>query len=302
VVTPDGTLWFKTHGHSMHVNYVVEGEATIFPHDYPPLKAAMGLVFDAAAHAGADVEFLTAGEAYQRFVSAPPLPQEQRSLAGAFNLHSSTSQVGVRAQADRLNLLAGTFIRARMGDQGGKTPGIGDYYAVRAEKDLLLAVYEVRIAEALLADPMVKRVYEVGSGLSLLPMLLSLCGREATGIERDTARIAAARELREYLITEGKLDLSRSEIWGTAAPAALADVNGAGAAIIFTNISATISDDDVAAIIALAAGFSVIVIDLSRFFVARDTSEQVALLARLGQSGWTNGTPLAGTYWIFRPS
>ncbi|MBA3812041.1 MAG: hypothetical protein H0X27_10460, partial [Caulobacteraceae bacterium] len=70
----DGTLYFKTHAHSMHSNYGRAGEAVVYPHQHPGVRQLMGAVFDAASAAGAAIDFLTAGEVYEEFIQPRPAP------------------------------------------------------------------------------------------------------------------------------------------------------------------------------------------------------------------------------------
>ena len=70
----DGTLYFKTHAHSMHPNYRRAGETTVFPHQHSGVSRMLGLLFDAASAAGAAVDFVTASEIYHEFTIPRPRP------------------------------------------------------------------------------------------------------------------------------------------------------------------------------------------------------------------------------------
>lgn len=65
-----GTLFFKTHAHSMFPYYREDKRRPIYPHAHPGVQTLFSMVFDAAAAAGAEIEFLTAPEVYDRFVQA----------------------------------------------------------------------------------------------------------------------------------------------------------------------------------------------------------------------------------------
>jgi len=56
-----GTLYFQTYAHSMNLKYTVDG-ATVFPHEFSPVRDMFACLFDGAAAAGAAVDFLTARE------------------------------------------------------------------------------------------------------------------------------------------------------------------------------------------------------------------------------------------------
>jgi hypothetical protein len=76
----DGTLFIKSHAHSMHPQYYEDTRLAIFPHAYPPIQNLFSVLFDAAASAGAEVSFLTASEVYDVFTSASYVPPEGFNL------------------------------------------------------------------------------------------------------------------------------------------------------------------------------------------------------------------------------
>ncbi len=67
----DGTLYVKTHAHSMQPAYFNGKAPAGFPHAYPANKDMLGLVFDAASDGGADITFETASEVYDRLLASP---------------------------------------------------------------------------------------------------------------------------------------------------------------------------------------------------------------------------------------
>ncbi len=84
----EGTLYFKTHCHSMHSNYGRAGDAVVYPHEHPGVRQLMGVVFDAACAAGASIAFLTAGGVYEEFI-------QPRAAPGAgFRLHAPPPSPG----------------------------------------------------------------------------------------------------------------------------------------------------------------------------------------------------------------
>jgi hypothetical protein len=321
VVTGE-TLWFKTHGHSMHPNYWAEGEGLLFPHAYPPLVRLLGTVFDAATYAGAEIDFLSASEVYDRFVTACEIEDKSFALTAPFQVADpffagaadaltfaklSPIQAAGRGCApeigeiaDTLNEIATKYVTGRVNEEGEAATGIGAYYITRARRGKVLAPYERKIAELLCRTTQLETVYEIGSGLSALPMLLAAVGLKSVGIERDQARVAAARVLLERVAAPLKIKEEFCEIWGSAAPGAIEHLTGKKSAIVFTNITSTISDQDLDELILQAAKFDLAVVDLARFFIVRDVVEQKKLLDRLLASGWANPLPLTASYWWFR--
>lgn len=75
-----GTLYIKTHAHSMHPNYYLDTDRAVFPHLHPPIRDLFGVLFDAAANAGCTVEFLTVSEVYDEFTSADYVPPDGVAL------------------------------------------------------------------------------------------------------------------------------------------------------------------------------------------------------------------------------
>ena len=76
----DGTLYIRTHAHSLHDSYFFDVRTPIFPHQHPGVQNLYCSLFDAAASAGCAVEFLTASEVYERFVTAEFMPESGRDL------------------------------------------------------------------------------------------------------------------------------------------------------------------------------------------------------------------------------
>jgi hypothetical protein len=65
----DGTLYVKTHGHSMTPTYWEEGGIP-FPHAHPAIQRELNTLFEAASAAGADIAFLTCSEVYDEILGA----------------------------------------------------------------------------------------------------------------------------------------------------------------------------------------------------------------------------------------
>ena len=93
-VVIDGVLYVKTHGHSLHPNYYIEG-ARPMPHMDPDIRAELGALFDAADNAGAMVSFLNASEVYDKIVAATaPKPRDLIEACG-LRAESPMERIGV---------------------------------------------------------------------------------------------------------------------------------------------------------------------------------------------------------------
>jgi len=307
----DGTLYFKTHGHSMHTNYWREDEPVIFPHQHPAIRRMMGAVFDAATAAQASVDFLSAADVYDEFTAPRPPPH------GGFALHApsnpltsaiATPVLGAAASAplphvDEVNAVCAAVLGEAVERDGTSAPGVGNYYRLRAETGEVLAPYEIRAVRALIQSGPFDTIYEIGSGVSAVPMLLALNGARSVGIERDAARVDLSRVMRERM-SRAHPDLAdRFEIRRGSAPQALREVDGTRSAALFTNVTGSMSGREIEEIVAQMALFRAVVVDLSRFFETREKSAQAALLDRFIHAGWGAPAPIASpldTYWMFR--
>jgi len=301
----DGSLYFKTHAHSMHPNYVRSDGAVVYPHQHPEIRRMMGVLFDAASRAGASIDFVTASEIYDEFTLPRPPP------AGGFGL---TAPVGMAIYAAapvlseggapldytrEVNSAATILVMALLASERA---AIG-YYEARARQREILAPYELRVARALLEEPSFDAIYEVGAGVAALTICLALNGARAIGIEKDAARARIAQTLLERLTATHPELPSRCEIRHVAAPVGLRGIAGQNSALVFTNIAGSMTAADLDELIAVAAGFRAIVVDISRFFEPRDKAAQAILLDRFILAGWGRPVPISSandTYWMFR--
>ncbi len=72
----DGTLYVKTHGHSMAPVYWEQGGIP-FPHAHPAIQRELGVMFEAADSAGVALEFLSCSEVYDEILAAKaPQPKD----------------------------------------------------------------------------------------------------------------------------------------------------------------------------------------------------------------------------------
>ncbi len=310
-VVDDGTLYFKTHSHSMHVNYFRDGRAAVFPHQLPAIRRLMGSVFDAANRAGADIDFLTASEVYDEFTRSRPPPLggfalQAPSLLTAAGAAPALTPTGAKTpllHAETINTVCCEVIAAALARDGPQVSGVGDYYQGRLRQKEVLMPYEVRLTRALMQEPGFESIYEIGCGIGALPFFLALNGMRAVGVERDPARVGLARAALGRLAESHPALPDMCEIQRGSAPGALRGVDGADSAAVFTNVTGTMAADDIEEIIAQMSGFRAVVVDLSRFFEIREKAAQSELLERFVQAGWGRPAPIASPvdpYWIFR--
>jgi hypothetical protein len=70
----DRTLYFKTHCHSMFPYYREGKRRPVYPHAHAGIQTLFSMVFDSAVRADVEIEFATASEVYERFVTADHVP------------------------------------------------------------------------------------------------------------------------------------------------------------------------------------------------------------------------------------
>ena len=303
----DGTLWFKTHSHSMHPKYWREDMPVVFPHDHPGVRGMMGRVFDAGGAAGASVEFLTVSEVYDEFTKADAPARSDFSLPVPRFVSSDDliRPVAVRG-VDEVNASGLKVLRAAIEESGQAASGAGEYYARRVDQGELLTAYELRIVEVLLTEkPRPEVVYDLASGVSAMTVLLALNGLRSVGVERDPARVKLGRAILESVGEnhpglDGMCELPRA-----AVPEFLRDLDTSRAAAVFTNVTGYIAPEELDELIGRLSAFQTVILDPRCFFEMRDSEGQGVLLNRLTHSGLGAPARLSSSkteaYWLFYP-
>lgn len=114
------TLFFKTHSHSMYMDYF-DGDATpVHPHAYPGVRNLFGVILQAASEANVAVDYLTVSEAYERFVgvniAALPelIPPAPIPTTHAPSIHADRAPEPVIATGDPATMADEAGIPARV--------------------------------------------------------------------------------------------------------------------------------------------------------------------------------------------
>ena len=91
----DGVLYVKTHAHSLHPAYWrKEGGAGAFPHAHDGILRELSTLFEAAGAAGAEVEFATVSEVFDRLMAASPAEPVDLVAAHGLGDGEAMAQVG----------------------------------------------------------------------------------------------------------------------------------------------------------------------------------------------------------------
>lgn len=303
-VVTDGTLWFKTHAHSLHSDYFQTPERSPIPHEHPDVRALFGLIADAIEAAGAALKFLTANEVYQEFVTATP--QAPRDIPLPALPACATEDPDM---AERIRVLnAGA--RAFLTDLDLQPPRVSSiaYASRRLAQGELLTTLERQIAMTLrrLVGDTPHSVYEFGSGISLLSPLLAIDGHKTTCIDPNEERLNLYEQFLSRTFPADAPARENCAIRQTTAQRFLAETTDMGGVAIFTTLDGSLTGQELTAMLRDLRRFKYVFLDASRFFHPRNGIEQAELLdamslAGLGKAERVSGQRDSGLR-LFQPS
>jgi hypothetical protein len=289
-VLKDGTLFVKTHAHSMHMDYFEAARRPIPPHLHPGVQNLFGVLFDGAADAGIAVEFATVSEVYRRFVDPavttlqtdtaepPPLPQVFPKPPAV----SAGTSDGIRDACAAVDRVALAVMRERVVAMGGEAAGTYAYYDALLTEGRLLQQFEINLAEYLIAELAPGQpVVDIRCGLGILVLVLAATGNTAYGVEGDLRRVESFAAIRDVVGETLPAAKANSAMLTGVFPDSLAAAPPREAVIVFADTVSGIELDEQRAIIAGAAGFAWVLFDAQRFFRKRTTSEEIGELLEL---------------------
>jgi hypothetical protein len=296
-VEKDGTLYVKTHAHSMNAEYFEGTRRPIPPHLHPGVQTLFGALFDGAAEAGVAVEFATVSEVYRRYVEGEPAAAATEPTAATASPEIpsrpvvATSSVGpaklkdIAEEIDRVSL---TVMRERLATLGETGAGTYAYYGALIGRGRLLQNYEFDVAQYLHAELAPEQpVVEIGCGLGVLMLLLAASGRRTAGVEGDRRRAASFSAIREAVCESLPVARENSAIISGLFPGDLSQALPREAALVFTNTVSGADLDKQRAIIVGAADFAWILFDVHRFFTKRSSPEEIeSLLGLFAEAGF----------------
>ena len=286
-VVKDGTLFVKTHAHSMYVDYYDGVRHPILPHLYPGVQNLLGALFDGATDADAAVAFETAGEVYRRFVAAPA----ERASADTEDAPAPVSvrAVDVNDVADTVNDVALDVMRERVGKMGSDGAGSYPYYDALIANRELVQSYEREVAGYLLERTgRGHTVIEIGCGLGTLTATLAGAGRRAFGVEGDRRRAAAFAAIQDAMKQRLPEAHRNARLVVGFFPKELPRDLPDDATLVFTNTVCGMPLEEQRNVIAAAAGFSWTLFDAQRFFAKRENPAQIeTLLTMFEEAGFS---------------
>jgi 2-polyprenyl-3-methyl-5-hydroxy-6-metoxy-1,4-benzoquinol methylase len=288
----DGSLFIKTHAHSMNTDYFDSIRRPIYPHFHPGVQALLGVIFDAAADAGLEVRFPTASEVYDQFTGA--------TFAGSTDIASDANTIRVRQTAretvnamtplerlevfgDQAAQVSHAVVGERLASMGETDSGAYGYYKDLYDRNTLIHPYEFAVAKRLAQTlPDGARIHEFGAGFASLGLLLAVAGFDVLGIDADPRRLATAGAIRAELDRKVPWVAARLNFRNGAIPAVLESIDCGGVTAVATDVTSGASLEELERILAVVGPrYARIVFDNERFFTRTRDAEEMAKVREL---------------------
>ena len=305
-------LFIKTHAHSMHSYYSQEMRSPVFPHQHPAAQTLLAVIFDAAALAGLDVQFLTASEVYDRVLDAASSPAGELDLVGSYMrpanpfrdaplaalghrhpARDGAKQRAVNAQSvpstvELVRETIGQVLGRRISDLGIRGSGAYEHYSAKLQLGFPIPNYELAALDIVQHEvPSLAGYHEIGSGIGSLPFLLALNGLRSAGVERDRRRHDTAVAIWQQLAALSGVAEGDCRLINGSFPRALRRLDASQSIAIVTDFITTQTPQQVAAILTGLCRYRYVLLDLRRFCIRRETREaQLTLIDELRARGF----------------
>ena len=306
----EGRLYIKTHAHSQHPFYFEHARMPVFPHQHPAVQTLLSVIFDAATQAGHDIEFATAPEVYDQLLTAKSKPEVdlvathphhsrgglgKGFVAAIWPGRKPKEPVSARPRRGLSSARAVEVVREtsakvlheRIDALGILGSGAYQHYAKMLERG-----FDLTSAESVLGIIQSKALafdfyHEIGSGLGTVPFLLALNGYAAMGIECDRRRHDTAEAIWQEICREESVDQTSCRLICARFPSLPRHFDPAVSMAILTDFTSTQSADRLEAILQALRRYPCVLVDLRRFCVVRNTTEeQDALLGTFSTNGF----------------
>ena len=196
----------------------------------------------------------------------------------------------VEALVARLDAIAVPALQARVDALGEVESGAYNFYLTRLARGTLFADYDAALARKLAASGMPAAVHDIGGGIGNLSWLLAAMGAEASCLEHDRRRHAAATALLRAITAADPGTAAKLRMVRTSFPdPALAS---AGTTAIVTNLVFTTTDEERDAILHGLRAYPAAIIDIDRFLRTTGPDERADTIAMFAAAG------LAGEPWL----
>ncbi len=299
----DGTLYLKTHAHSMNTDYFDNIRRPIYPHFHPGVQALLGVVFDAASDAGLDIEFLTAAEVYDRFSSArfdgsTDLASDEHTLRRRETEAATVNAMTALERLEAFGALAAsvthTVVGRRLAQMGETESGCYGYYADLYARETLIHPYEFSVARHLAQTlPDGARIHEFGAGFASMGLLLAVAGFDVLAIDADPRRLATAAAIRAELGRQVPWVAAKLNFKEAAIPAVLATLDCDGVTAVATDVTSGVTLEALGPIVAaVASRYRSVVFDAERFFARTRTDTEMEAVRALFAERYGRCQPL----------
>ena len=300
-VVADGTIYVKTHAHSMYPDYFTGIRVPIVPHLHPGVQSLLGVIFDGASAAGLEVEFLTAHEVYDRLLDARPEPgqarleSDQSAPYGQTSLHLPTTTTSGEQLHARIASIEPTLItagRTRIATLGQVRSGATEDLAARLKNDELFSDQELELAATLARALPGDTILHLGCGCGTFAILLAAAGLQVVGLDSDPGRVEMARAMARA-VAKTDLHVDLRFVVGEF-PAARLDLDPAQTVVFLPGIAANLGDEAVRHLAASLSAYRQVILDPDRFFRRRPAAARRALLTLLRGCGFDTIEPFGG--------
>ena len=264
------------------------------------------MIFEAAAQAGLDIQFLTAPEVYDLLVTAeakPGIDLVATYLKPADRFRARTRAASQRAPAPfaparALELVRETtaaVLAQRIDALGVRGSGAYEHYSDMLKRGFPIPHHELIALQIVRRQaPQLSAYHEIGSGIGILPFLLALNGFPAVGIECDPRRHETALAIWRDLSAKAKAGKPACRLVLGRFPFEEAKYDRSDALAILTDFVTTQTPKQMQAIFDGLRYYPYVLLDLRRFCLIREESEtQLELLRELGEHGFTQLAEIA---------
>jgi len=305
--TLGGTIFIKTHAHSMNAAYRLGEPDSTIPHLYPDVVRAFECLERACDLAGVELRFETANDVVSRLAALDggenPTRANDSSRRREVTLSRASNTTtlddhGADLLKDPATVTKGVVSELtemhRAWFQNETAAGrLDELYAVKLAHDAPLEQYELAIAAEIAAryPADVTRIIEIGTGWGGLSILLAHLGFDVTGFEGNLTRHTACQwhvmeQTRRHPLLIDRLHVPRQGLFPAAFQ--IADIPADKINVcVATNITSSYSASHQEQMIKAAMSCDELILDLARFGEVRNKqTERDALFQILTHSAF----------------
>jgi protein-L-isoaspartate O-methyltransferase len=273
-------LFLKTHSHSMKTEYQLGDSDAPIPHTYPDVVKIFDLFQKICDRA--NVEFVPASvNEVMHTIATIDGGRPQGDFARTARAAPIKSGMGIQERAEAVGTHLGRWVKST----GQTDDSIGEFYThqLKSSDNLKLQPYEKAAVEYVQRtfSPTDTRIIEVGPGLGTLSGVLACLGYEVVAVEGHKVRHAGLTELAQFVESQGEGKLSPVLGWFPDFEDKRLLSPERKNLCIMTNIVASAVAQHQEEVLRNLYRFDDVILDTSRFGIARDATETLQLETRL---------------------